>query len=160
MQGAFGNMQGQMGLQGGPAQMSAGGYPKPSTRNPIMALLLPWLVMIGGDIVFVGLGSVLGVGILVAVGQLFILAGAVLYLMGVIKMANELKAVTRNEAFAWWPMIIPIYQLIWSFSIVPQEMAKAKQIANVQTPVRSGILYLLFLPLAFASDLNDIAAAP
>ncbi len=57
-------------------------------------------------------------------------------------------------------MIIPIYQLLWSFSIVPQEMAKAKQIANVQTPTRGGIVYLLVLPYAFASDLNDIAAAP
>jgi hypothetical protein len=36
-------------------------------------------------------------------------------------------------------------------------MAKAKQMSGVQTPARSGFLYFLLLPWAFASDLNDMA---
>ena len=42
-------------------------------------------------------------------------------------MANELKSVTQNPSFAWWPVIIPVYQLYWAYILVPQEMAKAKQ---------------------------------
>jgi hypothetical protein len=39
-------------------------------------------------------------------------------------------------------------------------MAKAKQIAGVQTPPRGIIVYVLLFLYAFAADLNDIAKAP
>jgi hypothetical protein len=39
-------------------------------------------------------------------------------------------------------------------------MAKAKQIAGVQTPPRGIIVYVLVWLYAMAADLNDIAKAP
>ena len=157
---APGQMQGAMGMSPGGYQQSAGGYPKPKVRNPVMTLVIPFAIMFVTPVIFGILASILEIGALALIGNIGLLAGWILWLMNVIKMTNEMKAVTRNDAFAWWPVLIPIYQLLWAFSMVPAEMAKAKQIAGVQTPPRGPILYLLFLPFALAADLNDIAKAP
>jgi hypothetical protein len=39
-------------------------------------------------------------------------------------------------------------------------MAKAKQMAGVQTPPRGIVVYIFFFLYALAADLNDIAKAP
>ena len=88
------------------------------------------------------------------------LVGAVLYLVSAIKMTNELKAVTGNAGFAWWPMFIPVYSIYWMWILVPQEIAKAKQMRGVQSGPRGIIVYIFFFLYAFAADLNDIAKAP
>jgi hypothetical protein len=73
-----------------------------------------------------------------------------------ITMVNELKAVTRNESFAWWPIFIPIYSLIWAWIMVPEEVTRAKQMLGVQQPARSIILYIFLWHYALAADLNDM----
>jgi hypothetical protein len=128
----------------------------PSRRNPLMTLLLPFAVMVAGNI----LGSVLSnllSPMFMALGGLISLVGSVWYLLLAITMANEVKAVTRNEAFVWWPILIPIYGCYWLWVLVPQEVLKAKRTLGIDAPVRSILLYVFVWPFAWASDLNDMA---
>jgi hypothetical protein len=154
MAGAFGQIQGGMGI--GPG---AGGN-RPTLRNPIMTLLIPVAASVVGNIVGSVLVSITEIGALGLVGSLISLVGAVLGLISVIKMTNELKGVTGNAGFAWWPIFIPIYGIYWSCIMVPAEMAKAKQMRGVQNPPRGLVVYLFLFLYAFAADLNDIAKAP
>jgi hypothetical protein len=152
-------MQG-MGMGGAMSPM-AGGAPggRPTVRNPIMVLLMPGIIVTAGVVVC----NILAMIISPFLGMLSIIpaaAGGIMGLMSLIKMTNELKAVTGNQAFAWWPVLIPIYQLLWSFSILPQEVQKAKQMTGTQQPARSGIVYFFLTLYAFAADLNDIAKRP
>ena len=154
MQGAFNQMGQQMG------QMGYGGAPgtgKPTVRNPIMTLLIPAGLSVGGNIIATILVVASGIGELGYIGNLFGLAAFVIALMSVIKMTNELKAVTGNASFAWWPFIVPIYNLYWAVMLVPGEMAKAKQMRGIQKPPRGLVVYLFLFLYAFAADLNDIA---
>ncbi|AKV04658.1 hypothetical protein AKJ09_11321 [Labilithrix luteola] len=155
MQGAFGAGMQQMGIAPG-----QGGAGRPTLRNPIMTLLLPIGLSVVGNIVGSILVSITDVGALGLVGSLISLVGSVLALMAIIKMTNELKAVTGNTSFPWWPIFIPIYGLYWAVVMVPQEMAKAKQMRGVQTPPRGLVVYLFLFLYAYAADLNDIAKAP
>jgi hypothetical protein len=158
--GQMGNaMQGAMGGMGFGGGLGATGA-KPSRRNPIMMLLIPIVLMGILPTIFGVIASVLEVGAISLLGSLSSLAGAILTLVWIIKMTNELKAVTGNQGFAWWPIFIPIYSIYWAWFMVPQEMAKAKQMRGVQTPTRGIIVYILVFLYAFAADLNDIAAAP
>jgi hypothetical protein len=129
----------------------------PRRRNALMTLLLPMAVMFGGIILGVIIAMLVSPGIGSLLSMLGVFGGALWGLFTAIQMANELKAVTRNPAFAWWPMIVPIYQYYWLWFLVPQEVAKAKQMAGVPTPVRSIVLYIFLWPFALASDLNDLA---
>jgi hypothetical protein len=72
-------------------------------------------------------------------------------------MAGELKAVTGNASFAWWPILVPFYGLYWLLVLLPQEVARAKQMRGVQLPPRNVVLYLFLANFALASDLNDLA---
>ena len=154
MQGAFNQMGQQMG------QMGYGGAPgtgKPTVRNPYMTLLVPAAVIVAGNIIATILVMATGVGELAYVGNLFGLVGFVLALLSVIKMTNELKAVTANPSFPWWPFLVPFYDMYWMWILVPAEMAKAKQMRGIQKPPRSLVVYLFFFLYAYAADLNDIA---
>lgn len=127
----------------------------PTKRNALMTFLLPGIVIFGGGI----LGSVLAyiwapLGLL---SSLFGLAGMIMYLLSAIKMANEIKSVTRNASFAWWPIFIPIYNYYWLWIMVPAEVTKAKQMMGVQQPTRSIVLYIFLWHFALASDINDMA---
>jgi len=120
-----------------------------------MTLLLPLAVIVAGSI----LGSVLANLIsptFLMLNSIVSLVGAVWYLLLAITMANEVKAVTRNPAFVWWPILVPIYQWYWLWVLVPQEVMKAKRALGVETPVRSILLYVFIWPFAWASDLNDM----
>ena len=97
------------------------------------------------------------VGALGLIGNLFGLAGSVLAILSIIKMTNELKTVTGNASFAWWPVIIPFYGYYWMWVMVPAEMAKAKQMRGIQKPARGFVVYFFFFLYAYAADLNDIA---
>jgi len=154
--GQMGNAMGGLpGVSGMGLQGAAGG--RPTRRNPIMTQLLPLAVMIGGSIVSGILVTVTEVGALSLIGLLAYLAGAVLGVMSYMKMTNELKSVTQNQGFAWWPIFIPIYQIYWMWILLPQEITKAKQMLGVQQPTRGIVVYIFFNLYAYAADLNDMA---
>jgi hypothetical protein len=134
---------------------SAGVSAGPKRRNALMTWLMPIGVMFGGMILSIILAFISPS--LATLGSLVTLGGAVWYLILTIQMANELKSVTRNQAFAWWPIFIPIYSLYWLWFLVPQEVSRAKQMNGVQAPTRSIILYIFLFHFALASDLNDLA---
>jgi hypothetical protein len=146
---------GAVGMVGAGTLQSAGVASGPTRRNALMTFLLPFAVMIGGAI----FGAILAMiynplGFLIPI---FYLGGAIWFLVLAIQMVNELKSVTRNPSFAWWPMFVPIYQYYWAWILVPQEVAKAKQMVGVQAPTRSIVLYIFLFHFALASDLNDLA---
>jgi hypothetical protein len=69
---------------------------------------------------------------------------------------RELKSVTRSDQLAWWGLIVPIYNVYFMWLVVPQEVAKAKQLFGARQPPQSLILYIFLWPFALASDLNDL----
>jgi hypothetical protein len=120
-----------------------------------MTWLLPVIVMVGGGTVSIILSLVVPVlGVLVPVA---VLVGSAWLLVLAIRMAVELRAVTRNDSFAWWPMFVPIYGYYWAWVLVPQEVAKAKQILGIAKPPQSIVLYIFLWHFALATDLNDMA---
>ena len=125
-----------------------------------MTLLIPYALMSVVPGIFGGIAGATEIAAIGLLGSISSLVGAVLYIISVVKMVGEMKAVTRNDSFAWWPMFIPIYSIYWMWILVPQEMAKAKQMAGLQNPPRGIIAYIFVFLYAFAADLNDIAKAP
>ena len=107
------------------------------------------------------LAGVTGVGALGLVGSLFYLVGflgaAFFGLSSTIKMVNELKSVTKNASFAWWPVLVPFYNYYWLWLMVPAEVKRAKQMMGVQAPPRGIVVYVFLWLYALASDINDMA---
>jgi hypothetical protein len=127
----------------------------PTRRNALLTLLLPGAVIFGGVL----LSVVLALMISPAVGPfalLFMLGGGLWYLLLAVQMVNELKSVTRSEELAWWPLIVPIYNVYFMWFVVPQEVGKAKQLLGVRQPPQPILLYIFLWHFAFASDLNDM----
>ena len=163
MGGAFGAMQGAMqGAMGQPGGYAGqgGAFARPKVRNPIMLIVIPIVLCSVVPTIFGFIASATEIAAIGLLGSISSLAGAILSLVWIIKMTGELKAVTRNDGFAWWPIFIPIYSIYWAWILVPQEMAKAKQMAGVQNPPRGIVVYIFLFMYAFAADLNDIAKAP
>lgn len=133
---------------------SAGVGTQPTRRNALMTFLVPALVMFGGIILSVILGIIYAPLSMLAI--LFVLAGSVLYLLSAIKMVSELKSVTKNAAFPWWPIFIPFYSIYWAWFMVPAEVTKAKQMLGVQAQPRTVVLYIFLWHFALASDINDM----
>lgn len=127
----------------------------PTRRNALMTWLLPFAVMIGGSILAQILGRILAP--LALLGSLTNLAGLIWYVWLLSQMVGELKAVTGNASFAWWPFIVPFYNIYWVLVPLRQEVTKAKQVRGVQTPTRGGVVYFFLANYALASDLNDMA---
>jgi hypothetical protein len=161
-QQAYGAMQqgfNQMGAQVGAALGPSSG---PKRRNAIMTLLMPMIISFGGMIFYI-VGAVLaqdlGAAALIffGLGGLVMLAAAVIGFITLVKMSNELKSVTQNPNFAWWPVLIPFYNYYWLWVLVPNEMRRAKQMRGVQNPTRGFIVYFFFFMYALAADLNDLA---
>ena len=123
-----------------------------------MILILTYGVLIGGYLI----GMILAIAVspfLALVGNLIALVGVVLFLYFVIMMLFDLKKVTNDESFMWWLVFIPCanYYLLWW--LVPQQVAKAKQMAGLPDPsARNIVLYIFLTPFALAADLNDLAA--
>jgi hypothetical protein len=135
----------------------------PTRRNPLM-MLAPFAVVFGAIIISIvasivaGLVGVPIIGVICGfLAMLLDLAGLAWFFLLVIPMVNELKGVTGNPNFVWWPILIPFYSLYWGLILVPQEVTRAKQMRGVQAPVRSLVIYLFLWPFALASDLNDLA---
>jgi hypothetical protein len=127
----------------------------PKRRNALMTFLLPLAVMVAGAIASAVLAAIYPP--LAAVGSLIQLGGSVWTLLLAIAMCNEIKSVTRNDSFAWWPILIPFYNLYWMLVLVPREVGKAKQMLGVQQGPRSAVLYFFLFLFALASDVNDLA---
>jgi len=141
----------------------AGGT-KPTVRNPIMTLLVPYGLIFGGvvvSIIFGIIAAAAGSAIIGLLGMLVslvcYLGGAVLAIVSLVKMVNEVKSVTRNTAFAWWPIFVPVYSIYWIVLLLPQEVTNAKRTVGLQQPARGLIFYLFLAPWALASDINEIA---
>lgn len=149
MQAGMGAAMGAFGAGG------AGG--KPSVRNPILVLVLPFGLMFGGAILSAILGMI--AWFLVFVGTLVTLAGVLLMLVYMIGMLRELGSYTRDPDYSWWWVFIPLLQYYFLWIVVPAQMSKAKQMAGVeaQKPTKGIIFYVFLAPWALASDLNDIA---
>jgi hypothetical protein len=150
----------QQGMQGMPGMGSgaAPGGARPTKRNAVMTLLIPFGLSLG-NILATALVMVTEVTALAVLGNLFSLAAFVIALLSIIKMTNELKSVTGNASLAWWPILVPFYNLYWACVVIPGEMAKAKQMWGVQRPPRGIIVYFFLFLYAFAADLNDLATA-
>jgi hypothetical protein len=154
-QQGFGGMAGPMGMGGMMNMAPPAAGSRPTRRNPMMLLLLSTGMFVVGQIFYGSLGGVLGG--LAALGQLAKLVGWIMLGLNGMKMTQELKAFTGdqtlNPIFAW----VPCLNIYFFCMLVPAVMARAKQQAGSQVPVRGLVVYL-FLPLfAYASDLNDIA---
>lgn len=165
--GGWGQPQAPAGMMpygqapGGPMQVpgigtlqSAGIGTQPTRRNALMTFLVPALVMFGGVILGLILSFIYApLGVLAV---LFVLGGSVMYLLSAIKMVNELKSVTKNAAFPWWPIFVPVYSIYWMWFMVPAEVSKAKQMAGAQAAPRGIVLYIFLWHFALASDINDM----
>jgi hypothetical protein len=135
---------------------SSGAAPlAPTRRNALLTMLLPAGVIFGGVFLSILLAFVVSPS-LGSLASLFALGGGVWYLLLAVQMVSELKSVTRSEELAWWPLIVPIYQLYFMWVVVPQEVAKAKQMVGAPKPPQSLLLYIFLWHYALASDLNDL----
>jgi hypothetical protein len=143
----------------GPAAMvgtlNSAGTNGPTKRNALMTMLMPYGVIVGGNILATILAMI--VPSLTFLGSLVSLGGFVWLILLTIPMVNELKSVTQNATLAWWPILVPFYNWYWMWIQIPGEVAKAKQVLGVQTPPRNIVLYIFLFPFALASDLNDMA---
>ena len=127
---------------------------KPTVRNPLMTLLLPTILVVGGIILSIVCGrrrrsaEFGGASASRAARSPGIaeLAGCFFFFISAVKMMGELKAVTKAETLAWWGLLIPFYSLYVILVVIPGEMTKAKQWLRVQEPTRNVLLYwLIFL---------------
>lgn len=123
--------------------------PAGAKRNALVLQLIPIGFFLAGQI----LANVLG---LAQVGQLAIVAGFILQLFLLLGMLNEVKQKTNDAEFSPWHVFIPCFNIYFLAMKVPPQVTKAKQMANVSSPTRSIVLYLLLPIYALASDLNDL----
>jgi hypothetical protein len=159
MQGMQPGSQGLAPFSQGPGALlgtlSSSGTNGPTRRNALMTLLLPFAVIVGGSIVCTIL-SILVSAVFGLIQLLFVFGGLAWFVMLTIPMVNELKSVTQNQNLAWWPLLVPGYSMYWMWLVIPQEVAKAKQMLGVQQPPRPIVLYIFLWSFALASDLNDM----
>jgi hypothetical protein len=127
----------------------------PTRRNPLMTFLLPCAVVFGASFLGGLLGKLIS-PLFFTLFNLVVLGAVIWWLVLAIQMINEVKAVTRNEGFAWWPMFVPFYSMYWAWFLVPQEVMRAKQMVGAQQPVRSVLLYVFLWHYALAADINDL----
>jgi len=128
----------------------------PTRRNPVQTLM-PYFAYFGLFVLLTIARFIPFIGLIFGLLSPLILLGIVAWMfLIVIPMVNEVKAVTRNPDFAWWPLLIPFFSLYWMWILVPQEVGKAKQVLGVQQPVRGIVFYIFIFPFALASDINDM----
>ncbi len=72
-------------------------------------------------------------------------------------MLNELQQFTKDDDFKPWFIIIPFLNYYFLWVKVPEQVAKAKQMAGSRNPQPAGFfLYFLLAPYALAKDLNQV----
>jgi len=143
-----------MGFQAGAAGS------KPTMRNAFVIGILPVILMVGFNIVFSILASVLEMGFIAMIGQLFILAVFLWFALNYLKALDEMRNAAGNPTFPRWPIFIPIYSIIYAVTMVPKEVQKAKQMRGLQPTSKNIVLYLFFPLFALQGDLNELAGAP
>lgn len=158
---------GGLGLEGAFGQIQAGiqaaqGVPgaKPTARNPFMFGVVPILVGIGGSFGFSIISAVLGVGLIAHLGNLAYLAGMLWFLVNALRALDEMRNAAGDPAFPRWPIIVPIYSIIYFLSMVPQQVQKAKQMRGLPATTSHLALYFFLPVFALQTDLNELAAAP
>ncbi len=102
--------------------------------NIVAAVVFPMLL-------FLHLGALLGI-----VGYALDVFIFLAYAMVLKAMLEDLRAITKGAVPPWWHMAIPFYDWYLAFSVIPAEMAKAKQMAGVAQPTRV-VPLLALLPL-------------
>jgi len=154
--GQFGQQAMGMVQQGMGGPMGPVGA-RPQRRNPLMTFLIPIGLQVGGNII----GAILGGAIdpsLMMVGSLISFVGTILTIVFMVKMLLELKNFTGDPDFNWWFMFVPCLNIYFLWVKVPEQVTKAKQMAGVQAPTRSIVVYIFLFLYALAADLNDLAA--
>lgn len=130
----------------------------PPFRNAVAMEILPRATFFSGFVIEYIVIDVLlrakGTGPFVPLGML---AGIALWYAELVQMCNQLQAVTKNWQFAWWPILVPLYNVFWLVGPLRREMTMAKQLRGVQEATRGRLAYLFFSHYALAADLNDIA---
>ena len=72
-------------------------------------------------------------------------------------MLNELQQYTKDENFKPFYMFIPLLGLYFMLIKVPEQVAKAKQMAGSRNPLPANIVMYIFLSYyALAKDLNEV----
>jgi hypothetical protein len=72
-------------------------------------------------------------------------------------MLNELQQYTKDDDFKPWFILIPFLNYYFLWVKVPEQVAKAKQMAGSRNPQPMGILaYIFVVPFALAKDLNQV----
>jgi hypothetical protein len=67
-------------------------------------------------------------------------------------MLGELQQYTRDDSFKPWYMLVPLLNYYFMWIKVPEQVAKAKQMAGSRNPQAAGIVMYIFL----AKDLNEV----
>jgi hypothetical protein len=162
---AFGQMQQNLAHAGVALGLQPGAM-KPTIRNPIMTLLLPVIlyfaaviVAVVGGFVAAAAESAIIASIASGVAGLLMLFTLVITFIAIFRMLGELNSVTKTNNVQWWMLLIPFYNCYVMWILVPEEVARAKQMAGVQTPTRHIVLYIFLWLYALPADLNDIAKA-
>ena len=71
-------------------------------------------------------------------------------------MLNELQQYTKDENFKPFYMFIPLLGLYFMLIKVPEQVAKAKQMAGSRNPPASIVMYIFVSYYALAKDLNEV----
>jgi hypothetical protein len=124
----------------------------PTRRNATLTMALPVVVAFAG----LELTDVFAPSLFPLAAAGWIVAGVVLHLFTMARMIRELRAVTENPGFAWWPAFIPIYGLYWRAVVLQAEVAKAKAMRGA-SEARDSFVYACLGMRALAEDLNDLA---
>jgi hypothetical protein len=72
-------------------------------------------------------------------------------------MLHELQAFTQDEEFKPWKIFIPLYNLYFWHSEVPEQVTKAKRMSGCPNPYATGFYEHANVALySLAKDLNEI----
>lgn len=152
-QGGFGQAGAMMGAAGFGGGLAGAAGARPTKRNPIIPLVIVIAGSVGANVLMSVLASITGVYVLANLGSL---VGMLVFGFVMFRMASELKNFANSD-LAPWMAFVPCLNLWFVVLKVPQEMAKAKQMAGIQTPTRPVWMYFLIGAYALAADLNDLA---
>jgi hypothetical protein len=129
----------------------------PTRRNEVTTWLMPGSLVFGGVILGVALDIVLSNFVYLLAGLLIAVAGIAWWTVSAAQMVGELRAVTRDDELAWWPLLVPVYRQYWMWFVVPGQVLKAKRALGVRQPDRPTVLYVLMWHFTVAADLNEMA---
>jgi hypothetical protein len=125
---------------------------KPKQRNAILTCVAPMLPAVFVEV----LAASTGLAMFDHALPWAIFAGVLLALFMLAAMTRELRSITGNQGFSWWPVLIPLYNIYWTAVVLQAEVAKAKAM-RAAPEARDSFVYLCCFWWALAEDLNDLA---